>query len=65
MPLCFIALLAPHFRTMPTIAAALVAGVLVLALAGLPMKLNLIVAGVIGILAGTLADFARERWTPR
>jgi len=37
----------------------------VLALAGLPMKLNLIVAGVIGILAGTLADFARERWTPR
>jgi branched chain amino acid efflux pump len=65
VPLCFIALLAPHFRTMPTIAAALVAGVLVLALAGLPMKLNLIVAGVIGIVAGTLADFVRERWTPR
>ena len=65
VPLCFIALLAPHFRTMPTIAAALVAGVLVLALAGLPMKLNLIVAGVIGIVTGTLADFARERWTPR
>jgi len=65
VPLCFIALLAPHFRTMPTIAAALVAGALVLALAGLPMKLNLIVAGVIGIVAGTLADFVRERWTPR
>jgi predicted branched-subunit amino acid permease len=65
VPLCFIALLAPHFRTPPTVAAALVAGVAVLALAGLPMKLNLIVAGVLGIVAGTLADFARERWTPR
>jgi hypothetical protein len=29
------------------------------------MKLNLIVAGLIGIAAGTLADFAQERWTPR
>jgi hypothetical protein len=29
------------------------------------MKLNLIVAGVAGILAGTIADFAKERWTAR
>ena len=65
VPLCFIALMAPHFRTMPTIVAALVAGVAVLALAGLPMRLNLVVAGVLGIVAGTLADFARERWTAR
>jgi predicted branched-subunit amino acid permease len=65
VPLCFVALMAPHFRTMPTIVAALVGGVAVLALAGLPMKLNLVVAGVLGIVAGTLADFARERWTPR
>ena len=65
VPLCFIALLAPHFRTSPTIAAALVSGYAVVALAGLPMNLNLIVAGVIGIAAGTLADFARERWTSR
>ena len=65
VPLCFIALMAPHFRTTPTIAAALVAGVAVLALAGLPMRLNLVVAGVLGIVAGTLADFARERWTSR
>ncbi len=64
VPLCFIALVAPHFRSSPTIIAALVAGVGVLALAALPMKLNLIVAGVAGILAGTLADFAKERWTP-
>jgi predicted branched-subunit amino acid permease len=65
VPLCFIALVAPHFRTAPTIVAALVAGVAVIALDGLPMKLNLIVAGTLGIVAGTLADFARERWTPR
>ena len=65
VPLCFIALVAPHFRTPPTIVAALAAGSSVLALHALPMKLNLIVAGVIGIVAGTLADFARERWTVR
>lgn len=65
VPLCFIALVAPHFRTSPTIAAALVAGVAVIALRGLPMNLNLIVAGLIGIVAGTLADFAHERWTAR
>ena len=65
VPLCFIALVAPHLRTAPTITAALIAGYTVIALDALPMKLNLIVAGVIGIVAGTLADFARERWTSR
>ena len=29
------------------------------------MRLNLIAAGVLGIVAGTLADLARERWTRR
>ena len=29
------------------------------------MRLNLVVAGVIGIVAGTLADLARERWKAR
>ncbi|MEO8536612.1 MAG: AzlC family ABC transporter permease [Betaproteobacteria bacterium] len=63
VPLCFLALVVPHFRSTPTIISALVAGVAVVALAGLPMRLNLIAAGVLGILAGTIADFARERWT--
>ena len=45
--------------------AAVVAGYAVVALGGLPMKLNLIAAGVIGIAAGTVADLARERWTRR
>ena len=40
-------------------------GVAVLLLNELPMRLNLIVAGLLGIVAGTLADVARERWTPR
>jgi len=29
------------------------------------MKLNLIAAGVVGIIVGTLADLMRERWTRR
>jgi predicted branched-subunit amino acid permease len=65
VPLCFIALVAPLLRDAPSILAAVTAGVSVLALAHLPMRLNLIVAGVIGIAAGTLADLARERWKPR
>ena len=65
VPLCFIALVAPLFRDAPAVIAALTAGVAVLLLSDLPMRLNLIVAGMLGILAGTLADFARERWTPR
>ena len=65
VPLCFIALLAPLLRNAPNIAAAATAGVAVLALAGLPMRLNLIAAGVRGIVAGTLVDLGRERWTRR
>ena len=65
VPLCFLALVAPLLRDAPTIVAAIVAGIAVVALGGLPMKLNLIAAGVIGITAGTIADLARERWTQR
>lgn len=65
VPLCFVALIAPGLHTAPSLTSAVVAGVAVLELKGLPMKLNLIVAGLIGILAGTLAEIARERWTRR
>lgn len=65
VPLVFIALVAPLLRNFPNVVAAVVAGIAVLALDGLPMKLNLIAAGVIGIMAGTIADVARERWTRR
>ena len=37
----------------------------VLAFDALPMRRNLIVAGVLGIAAGTVAELARERWTTR
>ena len=56
VPLCFIALLAPALRSVPNVVSAVVAGVVVLATAGVPMRLNLIIAGVAGIVAGTLAD---------
>jgi branched chain amino acid efflux pump len=65
VPLCFIALVAPLFRDVPSVLAAFTAAIAVLALSHLPMKLNLIVAGVMGIAIGTLADLARERWKPR
>jgi len=65
VPLCFIALVAPLLRTLPNVMAATVAAIAVLAFAGLPMKLNLIVAGLVGIAAGTLVDIARSpRRTP-
>jgi predicted branched-subunit amino acid permease len=63
VPLCFIALIAPLFRDTPTITAAVVAAISVMALDALPMRLNLIVAGLLGILAGTLMDLWRGRWT--
>ncbi|MEO6927579.1 MAG: AzlC family ABC transporter permease [Casimicrobiaceae bacterium] len=65
VPLCFIALIAPLLRGAPALVAAGSAGFAVFALAGLPMKLNLIAAGVVGIVAGTLFDLARERWSAR
>jgi len=65
VPLCFIALVAPLFRSVPSVIAAVVAGVAVLALAGLPMRLNLVAAGLIGIVAGTLVDLSAERCKTR
>ena len=64
VPLCFIALIAPALRSLPNVVAAVVAAVLVVATAGLPMRLNLVVAGVAGIVAGTLADALRSRRAP-
>ena len=65
VPLCFLALLAPALRSAPHVCAAVVAGVAVLALDALPMRLNLVVAGLLGIVAGTAVEMARERWKAR
>jgi predicted branched-subunit amino acid permease len=61
VPLCFIALLAPLLREAPAIVAAALAAVAVVVLDGLPMRLNLVTAGLLGIGAGTLVDLARKR----
>jgi predicted branched-subunit amino acid permease len=65
VPLCFVALLAPGLRAIPPVVAAVVAGVAVLALDALPMRLNLVVAGALGIVAGTVAETLRDRWKAR
>jgi len=65
VPLCFIALLAPALKAVPPVVAAAVAGVAVPALDALPMRLNLVAAGILGIIAGTAAELVRERWKAR
>jgi len=52
-------------RNVPSAVAAIVAGVAVVVLSGLPMRLNLVVAGLLGIVAATLVDLANERSVPR
>jgi predicted branched-subunit amino acid permease len=65
VPLCFVGLLVPVLRTSPALIAALVAGVAVILLDGLPMRLNLIAAGLAGIAAGTVVDTMEARWKRR
>lgn len=61
VPLCFLALLAPLLRDAPAIAAAAAAAVGVVVLEALPMRLNLVTAGLVGIAVGVLVELARER----
>ena len=65
VPLCFLALLAPALKNGPTIIAAALAGFAVIALEALPMRLNLVVAGVVGIVAGAVVEIVGERWKAR
>lgn len=59
--LSFIALLVPAVRTRADLAAAIVAGAVALAFAGLPHRLALVLASIAGIAAGMSIDLARER----
>jgi predicted branched-subunit amino acid permease len=61
VPLCFIALLAPLLRERAAIAAALTAAVVVVLLAALPMRLNIVVAGLVGIAVGAWVATAHAR----
>ncbi|MHC1783442.1 MAG: AzlC family ABC transporter permease [Anaerolineaceae bacterium] len=56
LPLTFIALVVPMIKDRAGLAAALVAGVLSVALFGLPNKLSIIVAALAGIAAGLWSE---------
>jgi 4-azaleucine resistance transporter AzlC len=60
LPLTFIALVVPAIRDRAGAAAAVVAGVIGLLAAGLPLKTGLLAAALTGILAGVLAEGRRR-----
>ena len=59
--LTFIALLVPVVRTRADLAAALVAGSIALAAAGMPYRLSLVIASIAGIGAGLALERLRAR----
>ncbi len=54
LPLTFLALLMPALRDRPAIAAAVVGGIVAVALAGLPYRLGLIFAILAGVIVGVI-----------
>ena len=65
IPLSFIAICATAIRSVPTGASAIVGGIASLLLFDLPLKLGLIVACLIGLMAGQLAEKGVQRWAAR
>ncbi|MFK7753897.1 MAG: AzlC family ABC transporter permease [Sedimentitalea sp.] len=61
LPICFLAMIGPALRTAPHVIAALTAIVLSLATAGLPYNSGLLVAGILGMMAGAEAERRLER----
>lgn len=61
VPLCFLGLVVPVLRDGSSRFAALAAGIAVVVLDSLPMRLSLICAGMIGIAAGMIAETRRSR----
>jgi 4-azaleucine resistance transporter AzlC len=59
LPITFIALIMPSLRDRPALAASLSAGVLALLAYTLPYRLGLMLAGVVGILVGTILEGRR------
>ncbi len=59
VPLCFIAVLAPLLRDRVSLLVVAVTAAVAITLDAMPMHLSLICAGVIGIVAGALADTMR------
>jgi len=61
LPITFIALIMPALKDRPAVAAALSAGVVALLAYNLPYKLGLMLAGLLGILVGTLLEERKSR----
>ena len=59
LPLTFIAMVTPVLKDFPVVAAALTAGVTALLAFGLPYKLGLILAALVGISVGTILERIR------
>ena len=60
LPITFIALIVPALKDRPAIAASLSAGTVALLAYDLPYKLGLMLAGVLGIVVGTLLEGQRS-----
>ena len=65
IPLSFIAICAAALRTLPTGASAIMGGLASLLLFDLPLKLGLIVACLVGLFAGQLAEKGVQQWAAR
>lgn len=61
IPITFLAMIAPMFRTLAHVVAALVAVVVSLLAAGIPYSLGLVVAGIVGMMAGAQTELWQER----
>lgn len=61
VPITFLAMVAPMFRTPAHVVAALVAVAVSLLAAGIPYSLGLIVAGIAGMMAGARTELWLER----
>jgi predicted branched-subunit amino acid permease len=61
LPLTFIALVVPALKDRASVAAAVTAGVAVMLGGGLPLKLGLVVAALLGIGSGVLVEWAQKR----
>ncbi|MEP5727852.1 MAG: AzlC family ABC transporter permease [Sulfitobacter sp.] len=61
IPITFLAMIAPMFRTLPHVIAAFVAVVASLLCASVPYSLGIIIAGMIGMIAGAQAELWLDR----
>ena len=64
IPITFLAMIAPMFRTLAHVVAALVAVVVAIACVNVPYSLGLIIAGMCGMMAGAQTEVWVSRRRP-